>query len=78
MPIPGTTQLPHLEEDLGALSVGLSPDDLREIELGLSSIQVHGARSTASLLAMTDDGAKLGTSSAGVHGMSPLPAQSAP
>jgi aryl-alcohol dehydrogenase-like predicted oxidoreductase len=72
VPIPGTTKQNHLEENLGALKVELTADDLREIEEGFSKIQVQGARGPEALLAGIDIGAKLGTSSIGGHGMSPL------
>ena len=74
VPIPGTTKPNHLDEDLRALDVTLTTDDLREIGDGFAQIGVRGARTTAQLLERTDDGAKLGSSSAGGHGMSPLPA----
>ena len=44
VPIPGTTKLSRLEENLGAAAVGLTPADLREIEDAASKITVHGAR----------------------------------
>ncbi len=44
VPIPGTTKLHRLEENIGALSVELTPDDLREIEIAASKITVQGAR----------------------------------
>jgi aryl-alcohol dehydrogenase-like predicted oxidoreductase len=44
VPIPGTSKLHRLEENLGAASVNLSADDLREIEIALSHMPVHGAR----------------------------------
>ena len=44
VPIPGTTSIAHLEENLGAASVELTADDLRDIEGAVSKIQVHGAR----------------------------------
>jgi aryl-alcohol dehydrogenase-like predicted oxidoreductase len=44
VPIPGTTKLRRLEENLGAASVELSPDDLREITQAASQIEVQGAR----------------------------------
>jgi aryl-alcohol dehydrogenase-like predicted oxidoreductase len=44
VPIPGTTKLARLEENLGAVSVKLTPDDLREIENAVSKITVQGAR----------------------------------
>jgi aryl-alcohol dehydrogenase-like predicted oxidoreductase len=44
VPIPGTTKLHRLEENLGAVEVGLTPDDLREIDAAASRITVHGHR----------------------------------
>ena len=44
VPIPGTTKIHRLEENLGATSVTLTEDDLREIESGASQIEAHGAR----------------------------------
>jgi aryl-alcohol dehydrogenase-like predicted oxidoreductase len=44
VPIPGTTKLARLEENIGAVSVTLTPDDLREIENAVSKITVQGAR----------------------------------
>jgi aryl-alcohol dehydrogenase-like predicted oxidoreductase len=44
VPIPGTTKPHRLEENLGAVAVDLSPQDLREIEDAASRIEVHGAR----------------------------------
>jgi aryl-alcohol dehydrogenase-like predicted oxidoreductase len=44
VPIPGTTKLHRLEENLGAAAVELTPDDLREIESATASIAVQGAR----------------------------------
>ena len=44
VPIPGTTKRRRLEENLGAASVELSPDDLRKIERALAKIPVQGAR----------------------------------
>jgi len=73
VPIPGTTKLNHLEENLGALQLALTAGDIQEIEDGFANIQVQGGRTTEQLLAQTDIGAKLGTSSVGGHGMSPLP-----
>jgi aryl-alcohol dehydrogenase-like predicted oxidoreductase len=43
VPIPGTTKLERLEEDLGAVNVELTGDDLREIESAASRITVQGA-----------------------------------
>jgi aryl-alcohol dehydrogenase-like predicted oxidoreductase len=44
VPIPGTTKLPRLEENIAALNVKLSPDDLREIDAAASKIAPQGAR----------------------------------
>jgi aryl-alcohol dehydrogenase-like predicted oxidoreductase len=44
VPIPGTTKLHRLEENIGAVEVGLTPQDLRDIEASASKIMVHGAR----------------------------------
>ena len=43
-PIPGTTKLQRLEENIGAVNVQLSPGDLREIDSAASKIAVQGAR----------------------------------
>ena len=44
VPIPGTTKLSRFEENIGALNVQLSPDDIAEIESASSSIEIQGAR----------------------------------
>jgi aryl-alcohol dehydrogenase-like predicted oxidoreductase len=44
VPIPGTTKLPRLEENLGAAAIELTHDDLREIESAAAKIAVQGAR----------------------------------
>jgi aryl-alcohol dehydrogenase-like predicted oxidoreductase len=44
VPIPGTTKLNRLEENIGAMAVELTPDDLREIEGAASKITIQGAR----------------------------------
>jgi aryl-alcohol dehydrogenase-like predicted oxidoreductase len=44
VPIPGTTKLGRLEENLGAAMIELTPDDLREIDNAGAAIAVHGAR----------------------------------
>ena len=44
VPIPGTTKLDRLEENLGAASVQLTPDDVRSLEEASSSIKIEGAR----------------------------------
>jgi aryl-alcohol dehydrogenase-like predicted oxidoreductase len=49
VPIPGTTKLHRLEENIGAVAVELGPEDLRDINNALSSITVQGARYPAHL-----------------------------
>jgi aryl-alcohol dehydrogenase-like predicted oxidoreductase len=44
VPIPGTTKLHRLEENLGAAAIALSAEELRHIEDGLSQLRVHGDR----------------------------------
>jgi aryl-alcohol dehydrogenase-like predicted oxidoreductase len=44
VPIPGTTKLHRLEENIGGASVELTPDDLREIDRASSEIKLEGAR----------------------------------
>src|SRR5213596_10175 len=44
VPIPGTTKLTRLEENIAAAPIELSPDDLREIESAASHITIQGAR----------------------------------
>jgi aryl-alcohol dehydrogenase-like predicted oxidoreductase len=44
VPIPGTTKLDRLEENIGAVNVQLSPEDLRELEMAASKIPLQGAR----------------------------------
>jgi aryl-alcohol dehydrogenase-like predicted oxidoreductase len=53
VPIPGTTKLPRLEENIGALSTQLTPEDLRDIEAAASKIKVEGARYPERLEKMT-------------------------
>jgi aryl-alcohol dehydrogenase-like predicted oxidoreductase len=43
-PIPGTTKLHRLEENIGAVNVQLSPEDLGELRLAAEKIAVQGAR----------------------------------
>ena len=44
VPIPGTTKLHRLEENIGAAAVELTSDDLREIESAVSNVAVQGDR----------------------------------
>jgi aryl-alcohol dehydrogenase-like predicted oxidoreductase len=53
VPIPGTTKLARLEENIGAVSVEITPDDLRDIESAAAKITVQGARYPEHLEKMT-------------------------
>jgi aryl-alcohol dehydrogenase-like predicted oxidoreductase len=53
VPIPGTTKLHRLEENIGAAALELSSDDLREIDNAASQVTVHGARYPEQLERMT-------------------------
>ena len=53
VPIPGTTKLHRLDENIGAVAVELTPDDLRDIESAASKIKVEGARYPEKLEQMT-------------------------
>ncbi|MGB9433761.1 MAG: aldo/keto reductase [Candidatus Acidiferrum sp.] len=53
VPIPGTTKLSRLEENIGAVSIRLTPEDLRDIDAAASKIQVEGSRYPERLEKMT-------------------------
>jgi len=53
VPIPGTTKLHRLEENIGAVAVELTPGDLRDIDSAASKIKVEGARYPERLEKMT-------------------------
>ncbi|MGC1424722.1 MAG: aldo/keto reductase [Terracidiphilus sp.] len=53
VPIPGTTKLHRLEENLGAAAVELTTDDLRNIENAVSGVEVQGERYPAQLQKLT-------------------------
>ena len=53
VPIPGTTRLDRLEENLGASDVALNPDDLQAIDLAASKITLKGDRLPEAMLKMT-------------------------
>lgn len=52
VPIPGTTKLHRLEENLGAASVALTAEDLRQIEAALAQVKVQGERYPAQMAAL--------------------------
>ena len=51
VPIPGTGNMDHLRENIGAVRVQLTPADLREIETGFSRIEIYGGRMDARQMA---------------------------
>jgi aryl-alcohol dehydrogenase-like predicted oxidoreductase len=53
VPIPGTTRLERLEENIGAVDLELTPDDLREIDAAAAKITIQGARYPESMERMT-------------------------
>jgi aryl-alcohol dehydrogenase-like predicted oxidoreductase len=53
VPIPGTTRLARIEENIGAADIELTADDLREIDSAASKITVQGARYPEELERMT-------------------------
>jgi aryl-alcohol dehydrogenase-like predicted oxidoreductase len=53
VPIPGTTKLSRLEENIAAVTIQLTPEDLRDIDAAASKIQVEGARYPERLEKMT-------------------------
>lgn len=55
VPIPGTTKREHMKENLGAVNVALSCDEVRQIDADYSKIKVQGARSSPAVLSMSDD-----------------------
>ena len=54
VPIPGTRNMDHLDENLGAINVQLTPADLREIDTAFSKIKVHGGRMNAEQMKVVD------------------------
>lgn len=73
VPIPGSSNPKHIDENINALKIRLSTEDLQILENGFSEIKVEGPRTTEALFANHDIGANLGESSKGTHGKSPLP-----
>ena len=54
VPIPGTRNIDHLNENLGAINVQLTPSDLREIDTAVSEIKVHGGRMNEEQMKVVD------------------------
>jgi aryl-alcohol dehydrogenase-like predicted oxidoreductase len=54
VPIPGTRNIDHLNENLEAINVPLTPADLREIDTAVSKITVHGGRMNEEQMKVVD------------------------
>ena len=54
VPIPGTTKLERVEENIGATLVELTPEDLRELDSAIAKIPIHGDRYPAEVERMTN------------------------
>src|SRR5246127_1274778 len=54
VPIPGTRNIDHLNENLGAINIPLTPADLREIDTAVSKIKVHGGRMNEEQMKVVD------------------------
>lgn len=72
VPIPGTTNINHMQENIGAADIQLTEQDMGELEEGFSAMTIEGKRTPEALIAVHDIGANFGTSSAGTYGNSPL------
>jgi len=57
VPIPGTRNMAHLHENLGAIAVQLTPANLRDIETAVSGITVHGGRMNQEQMRVVDQAA---------------------
>ena len=53
VPIPGTTQMPHMLENIGAASIDITPSEVTELNASVSSIQIRGARLPDRVLAFS-------------------------
>jgi aryl-alcohol dehydrogenase-like predicted oxidoreductase len=73
VPIPGTRLIPHMHENLAAVNVKLSAEDINELEAGFKAIGVFGDRAPASLKEAHDIGTSLGSTSKGTIGKTPMP-----
>jgi aryl-alcohol dehydrogenase-like predicted oxidoreductase len=53
VPIPGTTQMAHMIQNVGATSVAFTPDEIKELNASVSSIQIQGKRLPDGVLALS-------------------------
>lgn len=73
VPIPGTTNLNHLYENIASVNVALTEADILELETAFAKEKVYGNRAPESIAAVHDIGVNIGSSSKGTNGKSPLP-----
>ena len=52
VPIPGTTNMAHMEENIGAAEIGFTPDDLRRLNADVASITILGEQLAAAVMQM--------------------------
>jgi aryl-alcohol dehydrogenase-like predicted oxidoreductase len=55
VPIPGTRSIDHLNENLGAINIQLTPDNVRELDSALSKIKVQGGRMNEEQMKVVDE-----------------------
>ena len=53
VPIPGTTQMVHMIQNVGASSVAFTPDEIKELNAAVSGIQIQGKRLPDMILALS-------------------------
>jgi aryl-alcohol dehydrogenase-like predicted oxidoreductase len=53
VPIPGTTEMAHMIQNVGATSVAFTPDEIKELNASASSIQIQGKRLPDGVLALS-------------------------
>lgn len=54
VPIPGTTQMPHMLENVGAAAVRFTPAEVAELNAAVSAIQIRGARLPEQVLVFSE------------------------
>ncbi|WBV53879.1 aldo/keto reductase [Chryseobacterium gambrini] len=73
VPVPGTTNPNHLDENLAAVNVVLSESEIMQLENAFLKETVFGNRAPETIAAVHDIGVNIGSSSKGTNGKSPLP-----
>lgn len=75
VPIPGARIISHMQENMGAVKVKLSENDINELETSFKEISLYGDRAPENLKASHDIGTSLGTSSKGTFDYNTLEAK---